>query len=85
MTSSDVASSSFLTTLQLISITPSLSPEDEFGVKFWSLRNKLQKLKGRLDINPNLYHGMRSATIELHHLCLMESAGGFPVHHRIHL
>ena len=67
MTSSDMPSSSSLTTPQLTTITPSLYHQMRgFGVKLWLLRNQLQKLKGRLDINLDLFHGMRSATVELH-------------------
>ena len=61
------------------SSTPSLSPEE--GV--WSkilVTNKLQKVKGRLDISLNLFHGVRTTAVELHLLSLVESAGGFPVH-----
>ena len=47
------------------------------GVKLWLLRNKLQKLKGRLDSNLNLSLGMRSATVELHLLSLVKYIAGF--------
>ena len=30
-------------------------------------------------------HGVRSAAVELHLLSLVESAGGSPVHHQIHM
>ena len=40
--------------------------------------------KGSLNINLNLFHGMRSTAVELHLLSL-GPAGGFPVHCWIHL
>ena len=47
-------SNSSLTTPQLITIISSLSPEEGVWSKIWLLRNKMQELKGRLDINLNL-------------------------------
>ena len=85
MTSSDMPSSSSLTTPQTTTITPSLLPEEEVWNKIKVTQEQAAELKGRLDINQNLFHGMRSTTVELHLLSVVESAGGFPVHRQIHL
>ena len=85
MTSSDMPSSSSLTTPQPTTLTPSLSPEEGVWSKIMVTQEQAAELKGRLDINLNLFHGMRSAAVELRLLSLVESAGGFPVHRHIHL
>ena len=43
------------------------------------------EMERKARFNLDLFHGMRSAAVELHLLSLVESAEGFPVHHRIHL
>ena len=81
MTSSAMPSSFSLTTSQLTTITFSLSPEE--GV--WSKIMVTQEQAAEIERKTRYFFHMRSATVELHLLLLVKSAGGFPVHRWIHL
>ncbi len=84
MTSSGMPSSSSLSLHDRLLLFLHQQQNRAFGVKLWLLKNKLQKLNRKLDINVNHFRGKRRDTVELRRISLVESAGEFPVHCQIH-